>query len=157
MTTTEFNAVFGDPFRLVFVLTFVLTFLAFPFVLAVQVGEPLGAYAGTLFFLSWLIGAFAFAVPLLFKSLVIAPLIFVSLVWTGRFVLPDLLTFILACTACAFASCFVAMRLNIDLFPPGLSWEPGRDQYGVPLGITAAVIAAFVAVPIWFGRERDIS
>ncbi len=103
-----------------------------------------GFYVFTLFF-----GAVFFAVPLLFKSGLIAPISFGFVVTALDPFLPDWLTFLLASVASTFLCCYLGFRINIDIFPPDIWWNSTPISLAQSIGATAVVCAALVGLAIW--------
>ena len=139
-----------DLFGIVFVGTFVLTFQLFPLTL-LAVGHGAESEPGTASALGFVyfVGALAMAVPLLIKGGIIAPLVFGVLVVALDRILPGLLAFALAASASAYAACYLGHMINIDIAPPALSWDAGREALARPLAATASVIAAIVSSVIY--------
>ena len=149
MTTGDFKAQFGEAFGLTFGLVFATTLFVFPLVLLMGGTRPESFPTGFYVF-SVLFGLIGFAVPILLKSALIAPITFAVIIFALRRVLPVGFAFVIAAAGSAFASCYCGIMMDLDLFPPGLAWRETRHSFAVALGATAAPIAILVATPVWF-------
>ena len=149
MTTGDFKSQFGEAFGLTFGLVFATTLFVFPLVLLMGGTQsdtfPSGSYRFSVWF-----GLIFFAVPILLKSALVAPITFAIIMFALRKFLPIGCAFVISAAGSAFASSYCGIMIDIDLFPPGLTWREMLHSFAVALGATAASITILVATPVWF-------
>ena len=149
MTMGHFKAQFGEVFGLTFGLVFALTLVIFPLIFMTGGTRPEPFPTG-FYVLSVLFGLIIFAVPVLLKSALVAPIVFATLIFALSRVLPVGLAFVIAATASAVATSYCSIMIDVNLFPPGLAWRETGHLFALLLAKTAATITILVATPVWF-------
>ncbi len=147
----------GDRFARTAFLTYFLTFFLFPLVVVLFENTDFASSdgAGAFFVIIWLMGL-KLAVSMFIPAMLVGAVVFFILhkaisVWTGVW-----FGAIISSAVAAYFSVLIAYHLNIDFFPPGLSWnaEYGSYSFSNYIGGLAAFISVMVAAITWIGVKH---
>jgi hypothetical protein len=132
---------YEDQFGITFGATFCLTLIAVPLLLSGDGQEQIHGGA----FVVFLIGGLAIAAMTVLKSVIVAALVFFPTYKIVTLFLARRLTYVLCSAVSAFFSASVALVINIDFFPLGLTLDGNLWTFSSWVGVVAMLIAVFVS------------
>ena len=144
---------YDDIFAVTFSATYFLTAILYPFVLAALVGgREAGGFVAAFAMVFSLIGA----VILFLKAVILAAFTFYPLFWTASMVTPTRYAFVFCASVSAALSAFLALAMNIDIYPLQVSFLNGSWDQPILLGFVAMIVAMIIAsVQMLIGAAND--